>query len=70
MIDVNSFFVILSCTGSLCLLRTWWFYVLHRKNPTGTQRPVDVPESFPEGPKFRDLQGTFRGFSGDRWKKL
>ena len=41
-----------------------------QKKPTGTRRPVDVPESFPEGPKFRDLQGTFRGFSGDRWKKL
>ena len=39
-----------------------------RKCPAGTRRPEDVPWRSSKGPKVRDLQGTFRGLSGNLYK--
>ena len=36
--------------------------------PVSTRRPVDGPSRFPKGPNVRNLQGTFRGLSMDRYK--
>ena len=33
-----------------------------------TQLGYDVPGTFPKGSNIRDLEGTFRGLSGDEYK--
>ena len=40
----------------------------HKKHPSEIRRPDDVPRRFPKGPNIWDLQGTFRGLSGDQYK--
>ena len=39
-----------------------------RKHAAGTRRSGDVPWRCTKGPKVRDVQGNFRGFSGDNTK--
>ena len=40
----------------------------NRKHPAGTRDPRDVFWRSSKGSKVRDLQGTFRGLSGDQYK--
>ena len=40
----------------------------HRKPPSGTRLPGDMPWRSPKGPNVRDQQGTFRELSENQYK--